>query len=257
MSTDLSTTIGRERQLNAALALATVEQFVETQTAVHTPRPPNMERIVELNRGPFVEVPPPLRPVAAPDGATVLDVRSPDEYARGHVRGAINVPVSGSSFGTKTAFLVEPGERIVLHAASPGEAERAARRLHAVGFLELGGYLEHTDATATLEPVDLDELDRLLESGQAELLDVREGEEWQDGYIPGSTHVPYRLLRAVADTLPHDRTIVTICESGARAGVAASVLDAAGFRVRPVLHGGIDEWEKRGGQLVKFRRCGG
>jgi rhodanese-related sulfurtransferase len=67
-------------------------------------------------------------------------------------------------------------------------------------------------------------------------------------------HVPYRLLRACGgDGLDPERPIVTICESGARAGIAASVLAAAGLDARPVLHGGINDWT---GPIVEFRRCG-
>ena len=51
-------------------------------------------------------------------------------------------------------------------------------------------------------------------------------------------------------------TLVTICESGARAAIAASVLQAAGLDARPVLDGGLDEWRARGGETTTFRRCG-
>jgi rhodanese-related sulfurtransferase len=50
--------------------------------------------------------------------------------------------------------------------------------------------------------------------------------------------------------------VVTICESGARAAVAASVLAAEGVNVRPVLEGGIEEWQRQGHTLTAFRRCG-
>src|SRR5205823_14477637 len=53
MSGELSSTIGHERRFNRALALDTVEEFVAESASISTPRPPNMERIVELNRGPF------------------------------------------------------------------------------------------------------------------------------------------------------------------------------------------------------------
>jgi rhodanese-related sulfurtransferase len=49
---------------------------------------------------------------------------------------------------------------------------------------------------------------------------------------------------------------VTVCESGARAAVAASVLAAHGIAARPVLDTGIGDWEKRGHPLTAFRRCG-
>jgi hydroxyacylglutathione hydrolase len=257
MSGERSSTIGQERRFNPALALATVEEFVAESASVSAPRPPNMQRIVELNRGPFVGTSPPPTPVDSPDGATVLDVRPADDHAVGHVLGAFSVPVSGSSFGTRAGFLLRRGEHIVLHASSPEEAELAARRLHAVGILDrIDGYLAEPAAPETVQPVEMDELERLLADGGIELIDVREKEEHDAGYIPGSRNIPYRILHATAGDLPRDGTIVTICESGARAGIAASVLAAAGVDARPVLHGGIPDWERRGHQTVSFRRCG-
>ena len=256
MRADPSSTIGTERRGNAMLALVTVHDFIDETTGTPVPRPPNMERIVELNRGPFVAAQPPLEPVAAAEGATVLDVRDPDAFADGHVAGALNVPVAGSSFGTKAGFILGRGERIVLHAASSDEAELAARRLRAVGFLELEGYLDDPQATERTEPVEVDELDALRARHDVQILDVRELDERDEAYIPGSRHIPYRLLRAAGTAAADGKCVVTICESGARAAIAASVLAAAGVDARPVLHGGIAEWQRRGGHTVEFRRCG-
>jgi hydroxyacylglutathione hydrolase len=214
-----------------------------------------MERIVDLNRGPFVPAQRPIEPATSADG-TVLDVRPAEAFAAGHVPGALNVPVSGSAFGTRAGFVLRDDEPVVLHAASPEEARRAADRLRAVGFLELAGYFTRAEETERLEPVPVDDLDRLLRSGEIDLIDVREPEERDTGYIPGSRHIPYRLLRAYGASIANGKTIVTICESGARAAIAASVLVAAGVDARPVLHGGIHEWERRGGHTVEFRRCG-
>jgi rhodanese-related sulfurtransferase len=50
--------------------------------------------------------------------------------------------------------------------------------------------------------------------------------------------------------------VVTICESGARAAIAASVLAAQGIDARPVLEGGVAAWRARGHETVAFRRCG-
>jgi hydroxyacylglutathione hydrolase len=256
LSSDPSSTIGAERTANALLALSTVDDFVESAAAATTtPRPPNMERIVELNRGPFLGAPPPLEPTRA-DGATVLDVRAAASFAAGHVPGALNVPVSGGSFGTKAGFVLALGELIVLHASSAAEAELAARRLHAVGFLELAGFLDEPRATEVLEPVEIDSLESLLAAGEVEVLDVREHDEHDAGYIPGTRNIPYRLLRAYGAAVADGKPIVTVCESGARAAIAASVLVAAGVDARPVLDGGISDWQRRGGQLVEFRRCG-
>jgi glyoxylase-like metal-dependent hydrolase (beta-lactamase superfamily II)/rhodanese-related sulfurtransferase len=256
MSSDPSSTIGAERRGNALLAVATVHEFIEEASGTSAPRPPNMERIVDLNRGPFLAASPPPQPLADAAGATVLDVRPAEAFVAGHVAGALNVPVSGSSFGTRAGFVLRPGEHVVLHASSPQEAALATRRLRAVGFLELEGYLAKPEASETLDPVDVDELDGLLASPDVQVIDVRELDEWDGGFIPGSRHIPYRLLRAAGTAATDGKRVVTICESGARAGIAASVLAAAGVDARPVLGGGIGEWQRRGGHTVEFRRCG-
>jgi rhodanese-related sulfurtransferase len=59
-----------------------------------------------------------------------------------------------------------------------------------------------------------------------------------------------------AGELANGRTVVTVCESGARAAVAASVLAAHGIPARPLLDAGIPDWQKRGHALTEFRRCG-
>lgn len=256
MSADRSSTIGHERRFNPALSLATVEEFVADSAALTTPRPPNMERIVELNRGPFVGAPPPLGP-AGEDGRFVLDVRDVHRHAEGHLPGAVNVPVSGTSFGTKAGFLIPAGETIVLHADSPEQAEAAAARLHAVGVFEIAGYLEGPAATETLELMGLDRLQELLAQGAVELVDVREPHERDAGYIPGSSNIPYRVIGRFADELAGDRPVVTICETGPRAAVAASVLAAHGVRAIAVADTGVYDWLARGGPVTSFRRCGG
>ncbi len=256
MSSKASTTIGFERRFNPMLELARVEDFVAASTAAGgVPRPPNMDRIVRVNRGPFLAAPPQLAPLERASGA-VLDVRTADEFALGHVPGALNVPLGSAAFGTKAAFVLDPERPAAIHASSPEEAQLAAHRLHAVGLLELEGYLDGPETPERLAPVEIEELERLLADGSAVVVDVREKDERDEGYIAGSLHVPYRLLREVGAEIDEGRPVVTICESGARAGIAASVLAAQGIDARPVLHGGLNAWRERGHDTVHFRRCG-
>jgi hydroxyacylglutathione hydrolase len=257
MSSKASSTIGFERRFNPAFKPSgDVAEFVNERIRVSSPRPPNMERIVALNRGPFLGPPRPLEQVSSANGATVLDVRREEEFARGHMPGAINVPVDGTAFGTKAGFVLDPDVPVAIHTSSPDGAERAARGLRAVGFLDLLGFLVDVETPERLEPVGLEELERLLAAGEVELLDVREKDERDDGYVPGSRHLPYRSVGAWADELGNGKPVVTMCESGARAAIAASVLAAAGVEARPVLGTGITEWKARGMPTVSFRRCG-
>jgi len=130
---------------------------------------------------------------------------------------------------------VEPG--VVVH-VSPGT-------FHAT----------ESDGPEPLELVSVEELDELLADG-AELIDVREKDERDTGYIAGSRNIPYRLLALGETDLPRDRPIVTICETGPRAAIAASILAAHGFDARAVADGGIYSWQAAGKPTVEFRRCG-
>jgi hydroxyacylglutathione hydrolase len=255
MSSKASTTIGFERRFNAMLAISELEAFVAESASVGAPKPPNVAGIVGLNRGALVGRAPEVGELRAPpEDAQLLDVRPVDAFLSGHRHGAVSVPVTGPSFATKAGFVLDPERPVCVVATDAAEAERAVRGLHSVGFFDIPGYAlgggeEH------MAPVTLDELERLLDDG-AEVIDVREKDERDDGYIPGTQNIPYRLIGDLVDDMPSDRKVVTVCESGARAAVAASVLAARGIDARPVVEGGIASWLASGRQLTHFRRCG-
>ena len=118
MSSKASSTIGFERRFNPALLIEDELEFVAESASTAAPKPPNMGRLVELNRGPFVGAPAEIGELpAAPDGAAVLDVRPVHDFLAAHAAGALNVPVAGSSFATKSGFVLDPDDRIVVQAA--------------------------------------------------------------------------------------------------------------------------------------------
>jgi hydroxyacylglutathione hydrolase len=254
MRADRSTTIGRERETNDALAFRDVQEFVLVSASVSTPRPPTTERVVALNRGPWVALPEEPQELAGTDGGTVLDVRPFADYAAGHVAGAISVPVTASSFSTKAGFVLAPGERVVLHARDREEALAATRSLWKIGIFDVDGYVLVSDAAETLGTIDVWQLKELVGDTDVQVVDVREAVERDDGYIPGSRNIPYRLLRKLGcGALERSKPVVTVCESGPRAAIAASLLAREGFDVRAVSPGGIATFD---GDVVSFRRCG-
>jgi hydroxyacylglutathione hydrolase len=255
MSSKASTTIGFERRFNPALAHDDVTLFIAESTGISAPRPPNMERIVQMNRGPFIGAQPePTELAASPPDAQILDVRPIEAFAAGHHHGALSVPVSGTRFSTKAAFVLDQAPVVVV-ASDADEVALATRGLRSVGHLDLAGYVLG-GGPESLELVSVEQLDKLLEDG-AELIDVREKDERDTGYIAGSLNIPYRLLALGEANLPRDKPIVTICETGPRAAIAASILAAHGFDAHPVVNGGIDSWMAAGKPTVEFRRCGG
>ncbi len=249
MSDERSTSIGREKETNVALRVDE-RSFVDLSASVTMPKPPTTERVVALNRGPWVAVRPSLEPVE-PGGAGVLDVRPVADYAAGHVPGAISVALDGGSFATRSAFVLDPAEPLVVHARSEADAQEAARRLWSVGLFEERGYLTEAVTTESTVTLTVPDFARLLEQGDVQVLDVREEHERAVGVVPGAIFVPYRLVgTAQLNELDPARPVFTICASGARATLAASLLERRGYDPRPVIGGGVEDLVERNAQLV-------
>src|SRR5919108_1292789 len=266
MSEKPGSTPGFERRFSPLLRIAGEDEFVRELTGNLAPQPPNFERIVELNRGPLVTEPATLSPLAATrahellaDGATLVDGRDPREFDALHVPGSISVTQTHTGVGTRAAWVLEPDADLVVLAASDGDAETLARSLEAVGFRSLRGFVAGgiaawhaadlpTASTPALDPQGLVERHR---AGDVALLDVREHDEWEEGHVEGSLHVPYHELRdgPPAD-LPRDKPLAVACSAGNRSSLAASLLRRAG--VEGVVHvagGGIEDLVRLGIEL--------
>ncbi len=191
-------------------------------------------------------------------GGAILDVRSAEEFAAGHAAGAFNVAVASGGFPTKAAFALPAGERVVVHAASDEQVRAAARGLRSVGILDLSGYVIGPPAQESPGFVDVNDLRRSWSRARrSRFVDVREPHERDEGYIPGSRNIPYRLVREWVDDLEGGKPVVTICSSGSRAAVAASVLSAAaGIEPGRCCTGASTTGRKTAASTVSFRRCG-
>ncbi len=255
MSSKPSTTIGFERRFNRALQIVDKDAFVADTAAVSAPKPPNLARIVEVNRGPFLGARAPVDELAAPpEGVQLLDVRDVDAHLAGHRPGAISVPVSGNGFSTKAGFVLDAAQPVCVIAASADEARRAIRGLQSVAFFDVAGYVLGGGDELTVA-VTMEELDDLMAQG-ATVIDVREDEDRGTVSIPGSRHIPYRLVANNCSDLPSDRPVVTICDTGPRAVIAASILRARGYDARPIVDGGMSTWPSGGGETVGLGHSG-
>jgi len=88
----------------------------------------------------------------------------------------------------------------------------------------------------------------LLDEG-AILLDVREDAEWRAGHAPKARHIPLSRLPGRVRDLPPNRTVVTVCRSGARSARAAALLAREGRDVVN-LAGGMHAWARAGLPVV-------
>ena len=80
------------------------------------------------------------------------------------------------------------------------------------------------------------------------VLDVRTADEFAAGHVPGAVNISHGALAARLAELGDDRErpVVVYCESGRRAGMAASVLLEAGFSDVRHLAGDMGAWRSAG-----------
>jgi rhodanese-related sulfurtransferase len=87
------------------------------------------------------------------------------------------------------------------------------------------------------------------------LVDVRSGNEFASGHIPGAVNIPMDQIEARLDDLGLDRPIVLICQSGSRARMTASLLEPCQRRIA-ILEGGTRAWIEAGLPVVASVKMG-
>jgi hydroxyacylglutathione hydrolase len=259
LSTELTSTIGEQRRTNPSVQPMAEDAFVELVTAGQPAAPSYFTVDAAMNKRvhPLLEqsrrIPAmtvaQLR-AALDAGVRVVDARSVDDFADGHLRGSVNVGFDGR-FAETGGMVAEVGEKIAL-VTYPGEEQDAALRLarigsdNAIGYftIDRGGALpaELADLVRQAPRVSVDELDRLLAEDAVTLIDIRNPGERELGAIPGSIHVPLAQLRVRMHEIPTDKPIVVHCAGGWRSSVAASLLRAHGFEQVSDVAGGYNAW---------------
>ncbi len=97
------------------------------------------------------------------------------------------------------------------------------------------------------ERIDAERARRMVDSGEARLIDVREQDEWDAGHAPQAQHVPLKefLANPGKYVQPADKVVFT-CAVGQRSAVAAEMAAAVGLEHVYNLEGGIKDWRARG-----------
>jgi hydroxyacylglutathione hydrolase len=259
LSTATVSTIGEQRVTNYALVLPDEDAFVAAVTADQPATPAYFGYDAARNKAdrPLLDdTPPPalslegvLRLQEA--GATVLDTREPNDFAAGHVAGAINVGLSGR-YAEYAGSVLDPETDVIL-VTDPGHEAEAKTRLARIGYDRVVGHLAEPAVALTVAPeaarqasrLDVHQLAAARSDIDPALIDVRNPGEVSQGQIPGAVPIPLGQLRARLGELDARRPTVVYCASGFRSSIAASLMRAAGFPDVSDLKGGYNAWSAR------------
>ena len=263
-----TTTIGQERRTNYAFrpeTVATAARFAETVMA-GMPQPPayypTMKRVNKDGPTALAGLADggPLAPaeVAALQaaGALVIDARSPEAFAAGHVPGSAFAEL-GPSFAIWAGWLTPYDRDVVLVVDDPAQYAAARTDLRRIGVDRVVGHLAGGVAAwrasgrplATVGTMSVGDLAGELARPGNDLavLDVRDRSEWEQGHLPGASHwFAGEIAQGRLPILPSGARVALICGSGYRSMVAASLLRAAGAPDVVGVLGGMNAWEASG-----------
>ena len=180
--------------------------------------------------------------VAVMKAVTLLDVRGVAAFAAGHVPGSVSI-AKGPSLALWAGWLLDATLPIVL-VTDAGDDVEVRLALARVGLDVVLGHLDGGMNAWLGAGLPVAETAQVAEIGEAVVLDVRNDAERNHGSIPGSVHVMLGDLPLAIGILSKEKPIVTVCESGLRASIAASLLERAGFRDVRMLEGGMGAWNQ-------------
>ena len=79
------------------------------------------------------------------------------------------------------------------------------------------------------------------------ILDVRTGEEYAEGHVPGAKNISYETVLSHLDELKNYTTVYVYCHSGGRVQTACFQLMNAGLKnLVAVIDGGMPDWQDSG-----------
>jgi len=259
---DRTTTIGRELATNPLIAITDEDEFVRMLLGGLGSYPSYFLRLPELNRrGPSVlAMAPALEPltVAAVQahrerGAELVDVRTPEAYADGHVPGSLSITLR-PEFGTWLGWLADPWRPLVFVRDADQDPDEIVWQCLKLGYEQLAGELDGgIDAwRASGAPVAGNDTVRAESPDGWALLDIRQNPEYMAGHIPGALHQELATVTVhTADLVP--APLAVMCGHGERAATGASLLERAGRPGAGIVLGGPQDWSRATGLPVETR----
>ncbi|XTP36422.1 rhodanese-like domain-containing protein [Mycobacterium sp. TJFP1] len=260
LSTDLWSTMGEQKATNYALRAPDKATFMELVTEGQPPAPSYFVYDAILNRKDRELLDETKMPAAmsyeqvrdaVKAGAVLVDGRNPEEFALGHLRGAVNIGLEGRY--AEFAGSVVPTDVDIVLFTEPGQELEGKTRLARIGFDRVIGYLErpfeamldHQDEVQVASRLTAKAFDaRAAELADLQIVDVRNPGEVAAGMIPDAVSIPVGQLPARLGELDPAKPTVVYCAGGYRSSVAASLLRAHGFADVSDILGGYGAWDE-------------
>ncbi len=208
----------------------------------------------------------------------LVDVRTPEEFAKGHIEGAVNINFKKRTFPSYISAIAKD-KPVLIYCRSGNRSGKATFIMQALGFNEVydltSGYkgwnaekmtivTEDNAANKKLQEqlkteapkaetkvgkthqIDIDAFEKLVKEDKVFLVDVRTAKEFAEGHIEGAINVDWKdrhFAENALMTISNEKPIAIYCRSGNRATRAMYAMCALGFTEVYNLDQGLKSWK--------------
>lgn len=260
MSKETVSTIGEQKEKNYALrATMTEAEFITEVLDGLTPPPAYFGMNVAMNKTGYDSFESVLNngmkalsvsefeSIADATDALILDTRNPAEFQLGFIPQAINIGISGD-FAPWVGTLIADVKQAILIVCDPGKEEETVTRLSRVGFDNILGHLQGGFATWKTEGKEIDTVKRISASQFAnevnietdKVIDVRKEGEYSAEHLDEAYSKPLAYINSWINELNPKEHFYLHCAGGYRSMIAASILQARGYRNFTEIEGGFN-----------------
>lgn len=259
MSKETVSTIGEQKATNYALrANMTEAEFVQEVTEGLLPPPAYFGMNVAMNKkgiesfenvfnnGMRAINAAEFEAIAEETGALILDTRDNGDFARGYVPQSINIGINGDFAPWVGALIADVKQPIILVTA-PGFEEETVTRLTRVGFDNVIGHLEGGFEAWRKAGFEIDTVNRItaeqfgkeVKIGESKIIDVRKESEYEAEHVDEAYSRPLAYINDWVKDINPEEHFYMHCAGGYRSMMAASILQARGYRNFTEIEGGF------------------
>ena len=251
-------TLGNQKRMNYALNQPNKAAFIAAVTDGLLPPPAYFGHNVAMNKKGYdsfevvkARALSPLSPEAfetlvEATNALILDTRSPGDFYKGFIPQSVNIGIKGDFAPWVGALIGDVKQEIIL-ITEPGMEEEVVTRLSRVGFDKVLGYLEGGFAAWQEASKEIDRVKRIsadefatqFKAGESMVIDVRKETEYEAEHVEDAYSKPLAFINDWTKDIQPNQHFFMHCAGGYRSMIAASILQARGYRNFTEVDGGF------------------
>lgn len=252
-------TLGNQKKMNYALNQPSKEAFIKAVTNGLLPPPAYFGMNVAMNKKGYESFDNVLSQgmtalsveefenVAEQTGALILDTRANDDFAKGFIPQSINIGIHGDFAPWVGALIVDVNQPILL-VTDAGMEEETVTRLSRVGFDHVVGYLKGGFTSWMDAGKEIDTVNRItaaefatqIEGKEVVVVDVRAASEYAAEHVEDAYSKPLAYINDWVNDIDPTQPFYLHCAGGYRSMIAASILQARGYRNFTEIAGGFN-----------------